>query len=162
MARRCGRASASGSCATPCSAPSVTCEAGAARAAISCSVPGMKLGLGVGLVGAVFAAGGLVGCGGPAKGANDGDDVALLAEAPAANAASPPAPASTASGAAKADIARGTKALEGSDYAAAKKAFEAARAADPNDGEAAYYLGVTQEKAGARAAAESNYRDAIR
>jgi Tfp pilus assembly protein PilF len=100
----------------------------------------------------------VAGCGGPPKSANDGDDTALLAEPPASSAG----PASAASGAAKADLARGTKALEAGDLPAAKKAFEAARGADPNDGEAAYYLGVTQEKLGARAAAEANYRDAMR
>lgn len=68
---------------------------------------------------------------------------------------------SNSKGPAKADIAKGTKALEGGDLEGAKAAFAEARKKDPNDPEAAYYAGLVADKSGDRAGAEKGYRDAL-
>jgi Flp pilus assembly protein TadD len=58
-------------------------------------------------------------------------------------------------------MARGTAAVKAGDWAAARAAFETAVAKQPTDAEARYYLGVSQERTGARDLAEASYRQAL-
>lgn len=59
------------------------------------------------------------------------------------------------------ETARGIKALQAGDLAAAKASLEAALKKRPKDAEAKFYLGVTLEKGGDRAGAEKAYREAL-
>lgn len=99
----------------------------------------------------------LVACGGdrPAKAPTD---VPPPIDTPSPGDASGGASAPSA---ARAEIERGTKALESGDAAGAKAAFEEAVAKAPKDPAAHYYLGLALDRAGDKAGAEKSYKAAL-
>jgi Tfp pilus assembly protein PilF len=83
---------------------------------------------------------------GPAPGATAGSDM----------------PPSASTAAVSDEVTKGIKALDGGDPVAAKAYFDAALRKNPRDADAYYYLGVTAEKSGDKAAAEKGYKDALK
>lgn len=93
-------------------------------------------------------------CGGSSEPANHPEP------APSATEPTPTPSANTGSPADK-DIESGTAAITLGDWSTAKKSFETAVQKDPKKPEAHYYLGLTLDKAGDRAGAESHYKEAL-
>ncbi|MEZ4225095.1 MAG: tetratricopeptide repeat protein [Polyangiaceae bacterium] len=104
----------------------------------------------LGLIASVVMAALLSGCGGTTPPPND-----------------PPPPPMDDSGnapvakASNADVQAGMDAIQNGKFEDAKAALEKARAVDPKDPQAAYYLGVALENLGDAAGAEKSYRDAL-
>jgi tetratricopeptide (TPR) repeat protein len=115
-----------------------------------------ELGLGCCLAMALVA---LVGCGGsetPAQTGGAATTVSPSTDTPSSDtgpAAAEPPPS--------ADLMAGIKAYDASNYADARKSFEAAAKKNPNDYEALYNLGMTSEKLGNPTAAEGAYKAAL-
>ncbi|HMR10377.1 MAG TPA: tetratricopeptide repeat protein [Polyangiaceae bacterium] len=64
--------------------------------------------------------------------------------------------------ASSADVQAGMDAIQGGDFAKAKQHLEKARAAQPDDPQAAYYLGVALENLSDAAGAQTAYQDALK
>ncbi len=97
---------------------------------------------------------GTVACGGAPKRNASEPTTAQAAPAPAASAAPAP-PTSPEAGA-------GIQAYQAGDTAGAKKHFEAAVKANPNDADARYYLGLLADQAGDKKTAEDDYLAALK
>lgn len=106
---------------------------------------------------AVAAVIAIAGCGGPAAPAQSAEP------APALASSSPPAASSSPSvvRASSPQVQEGIDAIQSKDFAKARKVLTEARAAHPNDPQAAFYLGVALEGLGEGRKAVKQYKDAL-
>lgn len=98
----------------------------------------------------IAASASLVGCGGPQKDPNTGDDTDLLKDDQGA-----PKPEAAA------ELAEAQKLIEAEKFAEAKERVQKASAIDPQNAQVIFYAGVVEEGLGDAAAAEASYKKAL-
>jgi tetratricopeptide (TPR) repeat protein len=104
----------------------------------------------------------LVACGGPSKEPQAANDPPLASPTPEPSAAPARDMAPAPTGPVSDEVAKGIKAFDAGDFAAAKASFEAALKKNPKDADAAFNLGRTLEETKDKAGAEKAYKDALK